>query len=281
MRYVALSMSSQITVTVDGASRSVERGTRIRDVLLDGPRKIRDIVAAKIDGKVVDLSLPLEADAAIEPVLTDSAEGIDVLRHSTAHLMAMAVQALYPGTEVTIGPVIEDGFFYDFAPRTPFTVDDLPKIEAKMKEFAKADLRVISHRGAARRRPSRNSARWARSTRSRSSRAFPRSTVSIYSQGDWMDLCRGPHVPSTGYIKAFKLTSVAGAYWRGDEHNAMLSRIYGTAFPNKDALEEHLKMVELAQAAGPSQARARDGAVLLRCDLAGKSVFPPARRDDL
>ena len=135
-------MSSQITVTVDGASRSVERGTRIRDVLLDGPRKIRDIVAAKLDGKVVDLSLPLEADATIEPILTDSAEGIDVLRHSTAHLMAMAVQALYPGTEVTIGPVIEDGFFYDFAPKSPFTVDDLPKIEAKMKEFAKADLRV-------------------------------------------------------------------------------------------------------------------------------------------
>ena len=126
-------MSSQITVTVDGASRSVERGTRIRDVLLDGPRKIRDIVAARIDGKVVDLSLPLEADATVEPIVTDSPEGIDVLRHSTAHLMAMAVQALHPGTEVTIGPVIEDGFFYDFAPKTPFTVDDLPKIEAKIE----------------------------------------------------------------------------------------------------------------------------------------------------
>src|SRR5579872_64490 len=135
-------MSSQITVTVDGASRRVERGTRIRDVLLEGPRKIREIVAAKLDGKVVDLSLPLNDDAAIEAILTDSPEGIDVLRHSTAHLMAMAVQALYPGTEVTIGPVIEDGFFYDFAPKTPFTVEDLPKIEAKMKEFAKADLRV-------------------------------------------------------------------------------------------------------------------------------------------
>ena len=135
-------MSSQITVTMDGAARSVERGTRIRDVLLDGPRKIRDIVAAKLDGKVVDLSVALESDATIEPVLTDSTEGVEVLRHSTAHLMAMAVQALYPGTEVTIGPVIEDGFFYDFAPKAPFTVDDLPKIEAKMKEFAKADLRV-------------------------------------------------------------------------------------------------------------------------------------------
>ncbi|HLI80806.1 MAG TPA: threonine--tRNA ligase, partial [Candidatus Binataceae bacterium] len=239
-------MSSQITVTVDGAGRSVERGTRIRDVLLNGPRKIRDIVAAKLDGKVVDLSIPLEADATIEPVLTDSAEGIDVLRHSTAHLMAMAVQALYPGTEVTIGPVIEDGFFYDFAPKTPFTVDDLPKIEAKMKEFAKADLRV--YRTVL---PKPEAIERFRALGEKYKveiiEGIPDDTVSIYSQGDWMDLCRGPHVPSTGYIKAFKLTSVAGAYWRGDEHNAMLSRIYGTSFPNKEALEEHLKMVELAK----------------------------------
>src|SRR5271155_4499700 len=239
-------MSSQITVTVDGASRSVERGTRIRDVLLDGPRKIRDIVAAKIDGKVVDLSLPLEADATVEPIVTDSPEGIDVLRHSTAHLMAMAVQALHPGTEVTIGPVIEDGFFYDFAPKTPFTVDDLPKIEAKMKEFAKADLRV--YRTVV---PKAEAIEKFRALGEKYKveiiEGIPDDTVSIYSQGDWADLCRGPHVPSTGYIKAFKLTSVAGAYWRGDEHNAMLSRIYGTSFPNKEALEEHLKMVELAK----------------------------------
>jgi len=239
-------MSSQITVTVDGASRSVAQGTRIWDVLRDGPRKIRDIVAAKLDGKVVDLSLPLEADATIEPVLTDSSEGIDVLRHSTAHLMAMAVQALYPGTEVTIGPVIEDGFFYDFAPKTPFTVDDLPKIEAKMKEFAKADLRV--NRTVV---PKAEAIEKFRTLGEKYKveiiEGIPDDTVSIYSQGDWMDLCRGPHVPSTGYIKAFKLTSVAGAYWRGDEHNAMLSRIYGTSFPNKDALEEHLKTLELAR----------------------------------
>jgi len=239
-------MSSQITVTVDGASRSIERGTRIRDVLLEGPRKIREIVAAKLDGKVVDLSLPLNNDAAIEPILTDSAEGVDVLRHSTAHLMAMAVQALYPGTEVTIGPVIEDGFFYDFAPKTPFTVDDLPKIEAKMKELAKADLRVY--------RTEMPRAEAIEKFRAMGEKykveiieGIPENTVSIYSQGEWMDLCRGPHVPSTGYIKAFKLTSVAGAYWRGDEHNAMLSRIYGTSFATKDALEEHLKLIELAK----------------------------------
>ena len=239
-------MSSQITVTVDGASRCIERGTRIRDVLLEGPRKIREIVAAKLDGKVVDLSLPLNDDAAIEPILTDSPEGVDVLRHSTAHLMAMAVQALYPGTEVTIGPVIEDGFFYDFAPKTPFTVDDLPKIEAKMKELAKADLRV--YRSEMPRAEAIEKFRaMGEKYKVEIIEGIPEATVSIYSQGEWMDLCRGPHVPSTGYIKAFKLTSVAGAYWRGDEHNAMLSRIYGTSFATKDALEEHLKLVELAK----------------------------------
>src|ERR1700683_2788247 len=239
-------MSSQITVTVDGASRCIERGTRIRDVLLEGPRKIREIVAAKLHDKFVDLSLPLNDDAAIEPILTDSPEGVDVLRHSTAHLMAMAVQALYPGTEVTIGPVIEDGFFYDFAPKMPFTVDDLPKIEAKMKELAKADLRV--YRSEMPRAEAIEKFRaMGEKYKVEIIEGIPEATVSIYSQGEWMDLCRGPHVPSTGYIKAFKLTSVAGAYWRGDEHNAMLSRIYGTSFATKDALEEHLKLVELAK----------------------------------
>ncbi len=168
------------------------------------------------------------------------------LRHSTAHLMAMAVQALYPGTEVTIGPVIEDGFFYDFAPKTPFTVDDLPKIEAKMKEFAKADLRVYRSMMAKAEAIEKFRA-LGEKYKVEIIEGIPDDPVSIYSQGEWMDLCRGPHVPSTGYIKAFKLTSVAGAYWRGDEHNAMLSRIYGTSFANKDALEEHLKMVELAK----------------------------------
>src|SRR5271163_177825 len=177
-------MSSQITVTVDGASRSVERGTRIRDVLLDGPRKIRDIVAAKIDGKVVDLSLPLEADATVEPIVTDSPEGIDVLRHSTAHLMAMAVQALHPGTEVTIGPVIEDGFFYDFAPKTPFTVDDLPKIEAKMRELVKADHKIhrteVSREEAVR----KFSAMGEKYKVEIINEA--EDPISIYSQGEWM-----------------------------------------------------------------------------------------------
>src|SRR5208337_2889460 len=133
-------MSSEITVTVESEARSVPRGIRVRELVkpADGKKPI----GARVNGKLVDLSRAIEQDAQVEPIFSDSPEGIDVLRHSTAHLMAQAVQALYPGTQVTIGPTIEDGFFYDFAPAKPFTVDDLPKIEAKMKEFAKADLRV-------------------------------------------------------------------------------------------------------------------------------------------
>ena len=133
-------MSSSVTVKVNGESRAVPVGTVVRELLKDIPSK--DLVAARIDGKVVDLTRKIEHDTTVEAVVADSAAGLEVIRHSTAHLMAMAVQALYPGTKVTIGPVIEDGFFYDFAPATPFTVDDLPKIGAKMRELAKADHKV-------------------------------------------------------------------------------------------------------------------------------------------
>ena len=133
-------MSSEITVTVNGEARRVARGITAREALCANSGK--DLVAARVDGKVLDLSTRLENDATLEPVIADSPEGIDTIRHSTAHLMAMAVQSLYPGTQVTIGPTIEDGFYYDFAPKTPFTLEDLPKIEAKMKELAKADLKI-------------------------------------------------------------------------------------------------------------------------------------------
>jgi threonyl-tRNA synthetase len=238
-------MSSQVTVTVDGASRPVARGTPVREVLLDG-RRNRDLIAARVNGKVVDLSRPLEHDATIEPIPTDSPEGLEVLRHSTAHLMAMAVQALYPGTEVTIGPVIEDGFYYDFAPKTPFTVEDLPKIEAKMRELAKANL-PVERIEVPRAEAIEKFRAMGEHYKVEILEGIPEDTVSIYKQGDWMDLCRGPHVPSTGFIRAFKLQSVAGAYWRGDERKAMLSRIYGTSFASKEALEEHLKLLELAR----------------------------------
>src|SRR5208283_710945 len=238
-------MSSEVTVTLNGESRVVPVGTIVRDVLNGIPS--RDLVAARIDGKVVDLTRKLEHDASVEPVIADSPEGLEVIRHSTAHLMAMAVQSLYPGTQVTIGPVIEDGFFYDFAPAAPFTVEDLPKIEAKMRELVKADHK-IQRTEVSREDAIRKFAAMGEQYKVEIIQGIPDDHVSIYSQGGWIDLCRGPHVPSTRYLKAFKLTSVAGAYWRGDEHNAMLSRIYGTAFASKEALEEHLKLVELARA---------------------------------
>ncbi len=237
-------MAAEVTVIVGGERRVVARGARVREALSGVPAK--DLVAAKLDDKVVDLSRTIESDCRIEPVMADSREGLDVVRHSTAHLMAMAVQQLYPGTQVTIGPVIEDGFFYDFAPPAPFTLDDLPKIEARMKELVKADLKVE------RVEVPRDEAISAFATMGEKYKVeiiegIADPTVSIYKEGDWMDLCRGPHVPSTRYLRAFKLTSVAGAYWRGDEHNAMLSRIYGVAFASKEALEEHLKLLELAR----------------------------------
>src|SRR5713226_2146149 len=237
-------MSSEITVKLNGESRVVPRGTIVRDLL--GGIPSRDLVAASIDGKVVDLTHKLEHDCVVEPVLAASPEGLGMIRHSTAHLMAMAVQALYPGTQVTIGPTIEDGFFYAFAPPHPFTVEDLPKIEAKMRELAKADLKV-ERAEVPRDEAIATFERMGEHYKVEILKGIPDDRVSIYRQGDWMDLCRGPHVPSTRYIRAFKLTGVAGAYWRGDEHNAMLSRIYGTAFASKEALDEHLKLVELAR----------------------------------
>jgi len=237
-------MSSEIIVTVRGASRTVPRGTRVREVIkdLDGGK----FVAARVDGKLLDLSRPIEQDATVEPVTAESAEGLDVIRHSTAHLMAQAVQSLYPGTQVTIGPTIEDGFFYDFARDTPFTAEDLPIIEAKMRELAKADLKV-ERIEMDRDQAAQTFSGMHEAYKVEIINGIPEPQVSIYRQGDWMDLCRGPHVPSTRYLKAFKLTSVAGAYWRGDERNAMLCRIYGTAFANKESLEEHLKLLELAR----------------------------------
>ena len=237
-------MGAEVTVTIDGRVRTVARGTSAREVF-DG-KLGRDIIAARVNGKLVDLSRSLEQDATVEAVAADSPDGLDILRHSTAHMMAQAVQSLYPGTQVTIGPTIEDGFFYDFAPLQPFTVDDLPKIEQKMRELAKADLKV-ERIEVPREEAISTFERMGEKYKVEIILGIPDDRVSIYRQGDWMDLCRGPHVPSTRYLRAFKLTSVAGAYWRGNEHNPMLSRIYGTAFPTKEALEEHLAMMELAR----------------------------------
>jgi threonyl-tRNA synthetase len=237
-------MSADLTIVANGQARVVAQGTPAREVL-DG-KLGRDVVAARVDGKLVDLYRPLTHDATVEPVAADSPDGIDIIRHSTAHLMAQAVQSLFPGTQVTIGPTIEDGFFYDFAPPQPFTIEDLPRIEQKMRELAKVDLRV-ERTEVPRAEAIATFERMGEHYKVEILKGIPEDPVSLYRQGDWMDLCRGPHVPSTRFIRAFKLTSVAGAYWRGDERNAMLSRIYGTAFATKEALEEHLRLVELAR----------------------------------
>ncbi|HET8917141.1 MAG TPA: threonine--tRNA ligase, partial [Candidatus Binatia bacterium] len=185
-------------------------------------------------------------DCSLTWVSIDSPDGLDVLRHSTAHLMAQAVQSLFPGTQVTIGPTIEDGFYYDFKRDRAFTPEEIEKIEARMEEIAKSDLKVSREE-----MPKSQAIELFRGMGEDYKVAIiedlPDENVSLYRQGDWVDLCRGPHVPSTGAIKAFKLTGVAGAYWRGNEKNEMLQRIYGTAWPTKQALKEHLRLLEEAK----------------------------------
>ena len=205
-----------------------------------------NIIAAKIDGVAVDLDRALSRDCTLDWISLNSPEGLDILRHSTAHLMAQAVQDLFPGTQVTIGPTIEDGFYYDFKRDRSFTPEEIEKIEACMRELAALNLKV------AREEIARESAielfrRMGEEYKVEILGDIPEETVSLYRQGDWVDLCRGPHVPSTGAIRAFRLTGVAGAYWRGDEKNEMLQRIYGTSWPTEEALREHLRLLEEAK----------------------------------
>ena len=203
-------------------------------------------MAARLDGQLMDLQTPLERGGDLEWIPLSSEQGVEVLRHSTSHIMAQAVQSLFPGAKVTIGPAIREGFYYDFDVDRGFSPEDFVRIEAKMKEIVERDLSIV-------RRPvSREEA--IRIFRERGEpykveliEDLPDSQVTLYQQGDFIDLCRGPHLPSTGKIKAFKLTSVAGAYWRGDERNKMLQRIYGTAFPTAEALEKHLFLLEEAR----------------------------------
>ena len=229
----------------DGQTVEVRRGTRI-DEIGSGHRADGDIIAAKVDGRPVDLNRPVEQDCFLEWISIDSPDGLDVLRHSTAHLMAQAVQSLFPGTQVTIGPTIEDGFYYDFKRDRAFTAEELEKIEARMAEIAQSNLKVSREE-----MPKSQAIELFRNMGEDYKVAIleeiPDETVSLYRQGDWVDLCRGPHVPSTGAIKAFKLTGVANAYWRGNEKNEMLQRIYGTSWPTKQALKEHLRLLEEAK----------------------------------
>ncbi|MBM4263555.1 MAG: threonine--tRNA ligase [Deltaproteobacteria bacterium] len=237
-------MDSLRVTFADGKSVEVQAGTRV--VELAAAAGAKNLVAAKVDGQVVDLNRPLDKDCAVDWVVPESKEGLDVLRHSTAHLMAQAVQSLFPGTQVTIGPVIENGFYYDFKRDQPFTPEDLESIEKRMQELAKANLKVVREE-LARSEAIQLFRNMGESYKVEIIEGIPGETVSLYRQGEWVDLCRGPHVPSTGAIKAFKLTSIAGAYWRGDANNEQLQRIYGTSWANKKDLEAYLKRIEEAK----------------------------------
>jgi threonyl-tRNA synthetase len=232
----------------DGSQRSYERAVSIAEVAASiGPGLARAALAGRIDGKLVDTSFVLDHDAKVAIVTDKDADGIEVIRHSTAHLLAQAVKQLFPSAQVTIGPVIEDGFFYDFAYERPFTPEDVAAIEARMKELAKADQKV-----ARTVMPREQAVRFFRDMgehyKAEIIAAIPADEpISLYGQGDWIDLCRGPHVPATGKLRAFKLTKVAGAYWRGDPRNAMLQRIYGTAWADQKQLDDYLHRLEEAE----------------------------------
>ncbi|MCR2807938.1 threonine--tRNA ligase [Paenibacillus soyae] len=242
-------MSIKVTFP-DGAVREFEAGTTIEDVagsISSGLKK--NAIAGKLDGKVVDVYTPIEKDAAIEIVTVESADGLEVYRHSTAHLLAQALKRVYgeKNVKLGIGPVIEDGFYYDIDMEQSLTPDDLGAIEKEMNKIVGENLDIR------RRVVSRNEAlsifeELGDNLKLELIRDLPEdSEITIYDQGEFFDLCRGPHLPSTGRIKAFKLLSVAGAYWRGDSKNKMLQRIYGTAFPKKAQLDEHLHFLEEAK----------------------------------
>ena len=212
-----------------------------------GPGLAKAALAGRVDGKVVDTSFVIDHDVALSIVTDKDPDGLEVIRHSTAHLLANAVQELFPDAQVTIGPVIEDGFFYDFAYKRPFSTEDLAAIEKRMAEISAKDL-PVHRRVLPRDEAIEHFKAIGEHYKAEIIGAIPQGeSISLYGQGDWEDLCRGPHVPSTGKLKAFKLMKVAGAYWRGDSRNEMLQRIYGTAWSNEKQLKEYLTRLEEAE----------------------------------
>jgi threonyl-tRNA synthetase len=241
--------ADSVTVRLpDGSTRSVPRGTTVREVAQAiGPRLAKDAWAGKLDGKVVDLLTPIESDASLEIITGKSPDAVPIYRHSTAHLTAQAVKRLFPEVQIGIGPPIENGYYYDFNPKRPFTPEDLTAIEAEMRKVIGEDLpiermempieeavSIFEKQGDA--------------LKVEIARGIPvGERVSCYRQGDFVDLCRGPHVASTGKLGVFKLTHTAGAYWKGDERNPMLQRIYGASFLTQKELDEHLRRMEEAR----------------------------------
>ena len=237
-----------IKVTLDqGPTITLEQGATVAQALQAlNLATDHNVVAARIDGDAVDLSSPLTQDCTLAPISLDSPQGLEIMRHSAAHLMAEAVRDLFPGVRVAIGPAIEAGFYYDFDVPEPFTPEDLTKIEAHMAELTAQDQPF--------RRDEMNREQAIGYFKGQDEvykvellEAIPQDQVSLYQQGNFIDLCRGPHIPSTGYIKAFKLTATSGAYWRGDERRPMLQRIYGTAFATQEELDRHIELLEEAK----------------------------------
>ncbi|MDP2751533.1 MAG: threonine--tRNA ligase [Rhodocyclaceae bacterium] len=232
----------------DGSERPFNQPVTVAEIAASiAPSLAKAALAGRVNGTLVDTSFLIESDAELAIITDKDAEGLDIIRHSTSHLMAYAVKTLFPETQVTIGPVIENGFYYDFSRQPPFTTEDLATIERRMTELAKKDLpitREVWNREAA--------IEFFKSLgehyKAELIEAIPADqAVSLYREGDFVDLCRGPHVPSTGKLKVFKLMKVAGAYWRGNSRNEMLCRIYGTAWTKKDDLDAHLHMLEEAE----------------------------------
>src|SRR5499425_736275 len=228
----------------DGARREYSNGTTGLDIAKGiSPSLAKRTVAMALDGVLTDLSDPIERDAKIEFLTRDDPRSLELIRHDCAHVLAEAVQTLWPGTQVTIGPVIENGFYYDFARNQPFTPEDFPAIEKKMREIIARDKPFTKEVW------SREQAKQVFRDKVELVNAIPADQdIKIYKQGDWFDLCRGPHMTSTGKVgNAFRLMKVAGAYWRGDSNREMLSRIYGTAFAKQDELDAYLKQIEEAE----------------------------------
>ena len=231
----------------DGASRELPAGVTVAQALKElGVPTDHDVVAARVNGDPVDLTAPLTQDSTLAPIGVHTAEGLEIMRHSTSHLMAEAVRMLFPGVKVAIGPAIEAGFYYDFDTKEPFSPEDLAKIETKMAELVALD-RAFERQELPKDEAIRLFEKEGEAYKVELLEGIDQSQVSLYRQGSFVDLCRGPHVPSTGYLQAFKLTGISGAYWRGDERLPMLQRIYGTAFPTKEELQEHLELLEEAK----------------------------------
>jgi len=232
----------------DGSQRSFDYPVSVHDVAADiGPGLAKAALAGVVNGREVDTSHVVDGDAQLAIITDRDEEGLEVIRHSTAHLLAMATQELFPGVQVTIGPVIDDGFFYDFATGHAFTPEDLEKIETRMEELVADDL-PVERIVVSREKAVELFRNMGEHYKVQIIEDLPEDEeITLYQQGAWMDLCRGPHVPRTGKLKAFKLTKVAGAYWRGDSSNEMLQRVYGTAWANKKQLKQYLTRIEEAE----------------------------------